>query len=95
MQNAATVGAYLRDQLRELATTHSDHHITNVRGAGLFCAFDLPSKEERNAFLTRAYENQLLLVGSGDRSIRFRPPLNLSKEEVDIGMGLIEKSIAG
>ena len=95
VQNAATVGAYLRDQLRELATTHSDHHITNVRGAGLFCAFDLPSKEERNAFLTRAYENQLLLVGSGDRSIRFRPPLNLSKEEVDIGMGLIEKSIAG
>ncbi|MBC8124936.1 MAG: L-lysine 6-transaminase [Candidatus Kapabacteria bacterium] len=94
VQNAATVGAYLRAQLRELATTHGDYHITNVRGAGLFCAFDLPTKEERNAFLKRAYENQLLLVGSGNRSVRFRPPLNLSKEEVDIGMGLIEKSIS-
>ncbi|MCX6140378.1 MAG: L-lysine 6-transaminase [Candidatus Kapabacteria bacterium] len=94
VQNAATVGAYLREKLSELAASLGEHHITNVRGKGLFCAFDLPTKEVRNEFLKKAYENQLLLVGSGNRSVRFRPPLNLTTQEVDIGMEKIRKSLA-
>ncbi len=93
VQNAATVGTYLRQRLADLANAVDAHRITNVRGAGLFCAFDLPTKEDRNAFLAKAYENGLLLVGSGNRSVRFRPPLNLSATEVDLGMDIIAKSL--
>jgi 4-aminobutyrate aminotransferase-like enzyme len=43
----------------------------------------------RNAFLRTAYEHGLLMVGCGTRSVRFRPPLTISKAEVDMGLGII------
>jgi L-lysine 6-transaminase len=89
VQNAADVGVYLRQQLGHLRDRVGHDHVSNIRGMGLFCAFDLPSKDERNAFLKTAYDNGLLLVGSGDRSVRFRPPLNLTRELVDTGMDII------
>lgn len=92
LHNADVVGRYLRARLSDLASA-SDGAITNVRGMGLFCAFDLPSKEARNEFLKSAYDNGLLLVGSGTRSVRFRPPLNLSQQLVDLGMERIAASI--
>ena len=60
---------------------------------GLFCAFDMQSKEQRNEFLKKAYDNGLLLVGSGNHSVRFRPPLNLTTQLVDRGMELIASSL--
>jgi L-lysine 6-transaminase len=87
VDNAATVGAYLHKQL--LALSDADSRVTGVRGLGLFCAFDLPSTEMRNAFLRTAYEHGLLMVGCGTRSVRFRPPLTISKAEVDMGLGII------
>lgn len=92
VENAATVGAYLQQQLSGLAA--NDARISNVRGMGLFCAFDLPSTDERNAFLKRAYDNGLLLVGSGTRSVRFRPPLTLTPDLVDKGLGIVTASMA-
>lgn len=93
VKNAADVGAYLRERLADLARQSTPHHVSNVRGSGLFCAFDLPTKEERNNFLKRSYDNGLLLIGSGNRSVRFRPPLNVSTAEVDMGMELITQSL--
>ncbi len=89
VENAGSVGVYLRQQLTELRNRVGHDVMTNIRGMGLFCAFDLPSKELRNRFLKNAYDNGLLLVGSGDRSVRFRPPLNLTRELVDTGMEII------
>ncbi|MFN4985228.1 MAG: L-lysine 6-transaminase [Ignavibacteria bacterium] len=93
VQNAATVGQYLRDQLTSMQSRVGQDIVSNIRGMGLFCAFDLPSNEARNAFVKTAYEHGLLLVGSGDRSVRFRPPLNLSHAEVDLGIGIIGDSL--
>ncbi len=93
VQNAATIGTYLHSGLQTLASLHPAAGISNIRGAGLFCAFDLPSKEERNEFLKKAFDNGLLLVGSGTRSVRFRPPLNLSAAEVDQGMAIMSQCL--
>lgn len=92
VQNADVVGQYLRSKMSELALV-SDHAISNVRGMGLFCAFDMQSKDKRNDFLKKAYDNGLLLVGSGNHSVRFRPPLNLTTQLVDRGMELIASSL--
>lgn len=91
--NSASVGAYLHNKLDELARSIEPGHITNVRGAGLFRAFDLPNTQARNTFLQRAYENGLLLVGSGSVSVRFRPPLNLTTNLVDKGLEIIRTSL--
>lgn len=91
VDNAATVGAYLHKQL--LTLSEADTRVTGVRGLGLFCAFDLPSADVRNAFLRTAYEKGLLMVGCGTRSVRFRPPLTISQAEVDMGLSIINETL--
>lgn len=91
--HADSTGRYLREKLSNLRDQLGHERISNVRGMGLFCAFDLPSKDERNSFLKQAYDNGLLLVGSGDRSVRFRPPLNLTRNEVDTGVDIIAQTL--
>ncbi|RPI69298.1 MAG: L-lysine 6-transaminase [Ignavibacteriae bacterium] len=93
VQNAATVGAYLHEKTAAMGSRFDDGIVSNVRGMGLFRAFDLPTTSMRNAFLKQAYANGLLLVGSGDRSVRFRPPLNMTTGLVDAGVDIIETSI--
>ena len=90
MQNAAKVGKYLLNKLHNLQERYSDK-VSNVRGIGLMCAFDLPSTEERNKFIEEARVHQLLILACGDQSIRFRPHLIVSEAEIDMGMDIIER----
>jgi L-lysine 6-transaminase len=67
--------------------------VSNTRGQGLMTAFDLPDGEMRGAVLGKARDNGMIVVGCGDRSVRFRPPLNLTAEEADEGVDIIDRSI--
>lgn len=91
VENARVVGEYLLDSMRKLSQDHADV-ITNVRGRGLMAAFDLPA-DKRDSFRAEALKNGLIIVGCGPRSIRFRPPLNVSKGEVDEGIDIIDRAI--
>jgi len=92
VENAATVGDYLLSKIHALRDKYAGK-VTNSRGKGLMCAFDLPSPEVRSKFLSKAKENGCLIVGCGVRSVRFRPPLNLTKADVDEGLAIIDKSL--
>jgi L-lysine 6-transaminase len=54
---------------------------------------DLDSAQNRDQLRSKTYEGGLILIGCGDRSIRFRPPLNLKKSEVDEGIEIIRKAL--
>lgn len=90
--NAARVGDHFLAGLHRLAQAFPEL-ICNVRGRGLMCAFDLPSGEMRDQAINTMEANDLLVLASGHRSIRFRPPLNLSMDETDEGMRRMEKSL--
>ena len=92
VENAARVGEYLLNGLLDMAKD-TDGQMTNVRGRGLFIAFDLPTTELRNTFLEKALKNGLIILASGERSVRFRPPLNLSMEEAAKGLEIIRKTL--
>ncbi len=92
VENAKVVGEYLMSKLDELASKYPTL-ISNQRGAGLFAAFDLPSSEVRGKFAAECMQNGLIIITSGEKSMRFRPPLNLSKGEVDEGMAIIEQAL--
>lgn len=92
VDQAAKTGAYLLEQIQNL-TMEFDGIITNARGKGLMCAFDMNSSKERNSFLDSTYENGLIILGCGDRSIRFRPALNISKQVIDEGMEIIRTTL--
>jgi len=88
--NAATVGAYFMDRLRDLARDHPC--IGEVRGRGLMIGMELveadgaPAKTLCDALVTRAFHTGLLLLSCGVSTVRFMPPLSLSRDEVDEAM---------
>ena len=92
INNANIMGNYLLEKIRFLAKEFPGF-ITNARGLGLFCAFDLPSGIERDGLLEEIMKFNLLILGSGDESIRFRPHLNVCQEEIDSAIDIITKSI--
>ncbi|MCU7613656.1 L-lysine 6-transaminase [Chryseobacterium sp. GMJ5] len=92
LQNAITVGEYLLEGLQKLAQQYPDK-ISNPRGRGLMCAIDLPTHEQRNHLRELLYDDGLIILSCGDQSIRFRPHLNVSQEEIQIALDKIENNI--
>ncbi|MBM4159586.1 MAG: L-lysine 6-transaminase [Ignavibacteria bacterium] len=91
-ENARKVGAYLLHNL-ELIQQEFPGLVLNARGRGLLCSVDLDSAQSRDQLRTKAYDEGLILIGCGDRSIRFRPPLNLTTGEVDEGIRIIRAAL--
>lgn len=91
LDNASSVGRYLLTRLQEL--THQYPHLTNPRGRGLMCAVDVSSRSLRNNILCDCYNNGVIMIGCGESSIRFRPALTITKEEIDEGISILEKAI--
>lgn len=92
-ENAAVVGEYLKGQLERLAAKHS--HMSNVRGRGLLCAFDFPDKAMRDAFIEKGLQHNVMFLGCGNQTIRFRPALCIEKKHIDEGMAAMEKILPG
>ena len=83
VDNAARVGQYLIDRLREIP------QIKEVRGKGLMIGleFDQPVKELRNRLL---FEQHVFTGASGTHVIRLLPPLSLSQEQADCFIGKLK-----
>ncbi len=92
IKNAEIQGKRLINGLEEIAQDNSEK-ISNVRGKGLMCAFDLPTSQERDTLKKTLYDNKLLVLSCGESSIRFRPPLVISAEEIDEVLHTIETSM--
>lgn len=83
-ENAAMVGAYLKSNLEALAQEFDI--IKNVRGKGLLCAFDFPEKKMRDAFIQKGLDKNVMFLGCGSQTIRFRPALCIEKKHIDEGL---------
>ena len=98
VDNARIMGEYLLKNLEniqaEFAGKGGKGLVSNARGRGLFCSFDLPSREARQKFREIAFSKGAVMLGSGERSLRFRPPLNISKEEIDEGMHIVRDTLS-
>ena len=88
LENVRVQGEFLKGELEKLQAKHS--HMSNVRGMGLFLAFDLPSDEERSAFIKKCFENKLIVLPCGTQSVRFRPHLNVKREDLEKAIEIIE-----
>jgi L-lysine 6-transaminase len=92
IENAAKQGDYLLKGLHELSEKYPTK-ISNVRGRGLMCAFDLPSTEKRNELKNRLYKQNVIILGCGEKSIRFRPSLVISADEINQACSIIDSSL--
>jgi 4-aminobutyrate aminotransferase len=99
MANAADVGGYMMTALATLADKHP--LIGDVRGRGLMIGVELvrdrQTKEragrERDALVSAAFTRGLLLLGAGVNSIRFSPPLVLTREQADIAVKIFDEAL--
>jgi L-lysine 6-transaminase len=89
----AGTGAWFLAELSELGHRHPGL-ASNVRGRGLMCAFDLPGHRERDRLLNLLREEEKVLVlPSGERSIRFRPALTISEDELAVGLRALQRCL--
>jgi L-lysine 6-transaminase len=93
VDNARLVGAHLLRGLRSLEQEFSPL-VGNARGLGLMISFDLPTPELRKKAQQRIIDHGLLVLTCGVRSIRFRPPLNLSVAEADSGLQIVRQALS-
>jgi 4-aminobutyrate aminotransferase len=99
MENAHVVGSYTRDCLIEIASRHPS--IGEVRGIGLMLGVEFvkdgnprrPDEPLRDQVVDLSFEHGLLLLGCGKSTIRFSPPLCVTKEEIDEGLRIFEEVI--
>ncbi len=88
--HAKLMGAHLTARLNELRPRFS--FISDVRGKGLLVALEF-DRDISGQVLTHANEAGLLLNGVRPNAIRFMPPLTVTAEEIDEGMGRLEKAL--
>ena len=93
--NAAEVGGYFLGRLREMQQDFEC--IGDVRGKGLMIGAELvsdrrgrkPAPALCQRVLTRAYHNGLILLSCGISTVRFIPPLMVSRAQVDEALALL------
>jgi L-lysine 6-transaminase len=86
VENARVVGGYLQEKLQELAAEFPGK-VGNVRGKGLFIAFDLPDGPTRGKVLSTWLQKHAVMgLASGENAIRLRPALTLTKEDALLGV---------
>ncbi|MEO6150184.1 MAG: L-lysine 6-transaminase [Mucilaginibacter sp.] len=86
--NAATMGDYLQSELAIIA--EKVPVISNIRGKGLLTAFDFPDKKTRDKFIDKGMEHNVMYLGCGEKSVRFRPALIIEKKHIDEGLAILE-----
>jgi L-lysine 6-transaminase len=93
--NAAAMGRLLSERLRRAVERFPD--VTgNDRGRGLLCAVDLPDRQLRDKVVDSLREEERVLVLTcGERSVRFRPALSITREEIDAGCDALERVLSG
>jgi len=92
VDNAAAVGAYFLGELQRFADEFPSL-VSNVRGLGLMAAFDLPGGGVRDNAIRAMMAQDVMVLASGHRSIRFRPSLALSRDEAAEGIRRMEKAL--
>ncbi|NUS42236.1 MAG: L-lysine 6-transaminase [Mycobacteriaceae bacterium] len=92
VERAAKLGVHLLNRLTELAARHNA--VTEPRGRGLMCAITLDSPERRAEVLRELYERErVVILGTGARGIRFRPPLTVTTAELDTAVDALDRTL--
>jgi 4-aminobutyrate aminotransferase len=100
MGNAARVGEFMLERLREWKQSHP--LVGDVRGRGLMIGIELvkdkstrePATALRNRVETLAFERGLMVLGCGETSLRLSPPLIVNEDEATVALDILEEALA-
>jgi len=83
IENARVKGEKLKKILQNIQKDFPDM-ISNVRGLGLLCSFDMPDTDTRDEFQKKCFEENMLVLPCGRKTIRFRPILCVGDAELEL-----------
>ena len=97
--NAAETGRYLKEQLAQIQKRHAQ--IGDVRGLGLMIGVEFIQpgadraldRHRRDQVVQKCFETGLLLLGCGEATIRFCPPLIVTRQDVDTAVTIFEAAV--
>lgn len=100
VQNSADVGAYLKGGLENLMQKYDC--IGDVRGLGMMIGVEFvtdrvsnkAAPELRDRVEFACFERGLIILGAGSNTIRWSPPLILTRENVDVAIEIFDEAIA-
>jgi len=91
VENSARLGSYFLEKLRQIPS----RHVKEVRGKGLWIGVELlPEAGGARGFCEALQKQGLLCKETHVNTIRFAPPLVITKEEVDWALERIAKVLA-
>jgi acetylornithine/N-succinyldiaminopimelate aminotransferase len=90
LENCATIGGYLIDQLREVARQVDD--VVEVRGMGLLIGLEL--RCEARTIAHACLEQGLIVNATAGKVLRLLPPLNLTRDQADEGLAIIRRVLS-
>jgi acetylornithine/N-succinyldiaminopimelate aminotransferase len=90
LENCATIGGYLLDQLREVARQVDD--VVEVRGMGLLIGLEL--RCEARTIAHACLEQGLIVNATAGKVLRLLPPLNLTRDQADEGLAIIRRVLS-
>lgn len=89
LRNATKMGNYMMKRLRDMKSKK----IVDVRGIGLMIGVELSEKEYQKTVVQRAFKNDLLLLGCGEKTVRIVPALIINRKDADKGLDIFEKVV--
>ena len=99
IKNAAEIGKYILTKLKKIETKSS--LIGDVRGLGLMIGVEIvkdkktkePAPDVKAHIVTQAFKRGLVILGCGVSTIRFCPPLIITKKDADTALSIFEESL--
>ena len=100
VENAAEVGGYLKQGFEKLKEKHAC--IGDVRGLGMMLGVEFvtdkeslkPDPELRDRVEMACFNRGLIILGCGTSTIRWSPPLILTKENVDVALEIFDEAVS-
>lgn len=98
VQNANDIGNYLKESLTKLRRWHE--RVSDVRGLGLMIGVEFaqpdgkPAADFRDQVMIKSFDKGLLLLGCGQSTIRFCPPLIVKREDVETAVSIFDSVLA-
>ena len=88
LSNVTKNGKYFLSELNKLKKKYPKI-IKEVRGKGLLLGLCL--NKDQTKFIKKLLDNKLLAVRAAENVVRLLPPLNVTKQEINLGLKIIDK----
>ncbi|MDD4878802.1 MAG: aspartate aminotransferase family protein [Candidatus Nanoarchaeia archaeon] len=90
-ENAEKMGNYFLGQLSKMASTYNC--LESARGRGLMDAIEFGKQADRDKFESECFKRGLMVIGCGYKALRFLPPLDVTRRELDIALNVIDDAL--